>query len=176
MAKSTWIVDNAHTLAEFSVKHLMISTVKGRFTKVSGQIEADPADLTTATFEGQVEVASIDTAEPQRDEHLRSADFFDAANHPLITFKSRFVDRDGGDYKLVGDMTIRGTTRAVTWNLEFEGQAKDPWGNERIGLTAETKIDRRDFGLTWNALLEAGGVMVGEQVKIALHLEAIRQA
>lgn len=175
MGKSTWIVDPAHTLAEFSVRHMMISTVKGRFGKVEGSIVADPADLTGAQLSGRVEVASIDTGEPQREGHLRSPDFFDAENHPSISFVSREVTRDGDDYRVVGDLTIRGITRPVTWKVEFAGQAKDPWGNERIGLSAETRIDRRDFGLNWNALLEAGGVLVGEQVKIALHVEAIKQ-
>lgn len=175
MSKSTWTLDPSHSLAEFSIKHLMFATVKGRFTKLAGTIEADPADLTTAQIAGEVEVASIDTSDAQRDGHLRSADFFDVENFPTLSFKSWRVDRDGDDYKLVGDLTIRGVTKTAIWNLTFDGQGKDPWGNERIGLTAETKVDRKEFGLTWNAALETGGVLVGDQVKIAVHIEAIKQ-
>lgn len=175
MSKSTWILDPAHTLAEFSVKHMMISTVKGRFNKVEGSIVVDPAEVTTAQFSGSVDIASIDTGEAGRDDHLRSADFFDAANFPTISFKSWRVEPDGDDYRMVGDLSIRGTTKSVIWALTYEGQGKDPWGNERIGFTAETKVDRKEFGLVWNAVLETGGVLVGDQVKIAVHLEAIKQ-
>jgi polyisoprenoid-binding protein YceI len=176
MSKATWTVDVTHSLAEFSVKHMMFATVKGRFTQMEGSIVADPADLTTAEFTGSVDVASVTTAEPQRDAHLRSADFFDAENHPKLTFRSTRVERDGDDFKMVGDLTIRGVTKTVTWKLTFDGTGKDPWGNERIGFTAETKINRREYGLTWNAALETGGVLVGDEVKIAVHLEAIKQA
>ena len=176
MAKSVWNLDTAHSLMEFSVKHMMIATVKGRFTSVEGQIAADPENIAGAEFSGSVEVASINTAEAGRDDHLRSADFFDAANHPKITFKSTSVEGSGEDYKMVGDLTIRGTIRPVTFDLTFEGTGKDPWGNEKIGFTATAKISRNDFGLTWNAALETGGVLVGDQVKIELHLEANKQA
>lgn len=175
MSKSTWTLDPSHSLAEFAVKHLMFATVKGRFTKLAGTIVADPADLTSAEIAGEVEVASIDTSDTGRDEHLRSADFFDAANFPTLSFKSWRIDRDGDDFKLVGDLTIRGVTKTAIWSLTLDGQGKDPWGNERIGLTAETKVDRKEFGLTWNAALETGGVLVGDQVKIAVHIEAIKQ-
>ncbi len=176
MGKSVWVIDNSHSLAEFSVKHMMIATVKGRFTQVEGRIEVDPEDITGAVFEGSVAVASINTADSARDDHLRSADFFDAENHPTLTFKSTKVERDGDGYKMTGDMTIRGVTKPVTFDLEFEGTGKDPWGNERIGFSATAKINRKDFGLTWNAALETGGVLVGEQVKIELHLEATKQS
>lgn len=176
MGKSVWVIDNSHSLAEFSVKHMMIATVKGRFTQVEGRIEVDPEDITGAVFEGSVAAASINTADSARDDHLRSADFFDAENHPTLTFKSTKVERDGDGYKMTGDMTIRGVTKPVTFDLEFEGTGKDPWGNERIGFSATAKINRKDFGLTWNAALETGGVLVGEQVKIELHLEATKQS
>lgn len=176
MAKSVWNLDTAHSLMEFSVKHMMISTVKGRFTTMEGQIVADPENIAGAEFAGSVDVASINTAEASRDDHLRSADFFDAANYPKITFKSTSVEPDGEDYKMTGDLTIRGVTRPVTFNLTFEGTGKDPWGNEKIGFSATTRISRKDFGLNWNAALETGGVLVGDQVKIELHLEANKQA
>mgnify|MGYP000400680510 FL=1 len=176
MGKSGWVVDAAHSLAEFSVKHMMIATVKGRFTQIEGRIEADPEDIPSASFEGSVTVASINTADEARDQHLRSADFFDAENYPTLTFKSTRIERDGDDYKMTGDLTIRGVTRPVTFDLEFEGTGKDPWGNEKIGFSATTKISRKEFGLTWNAALETGGVLVGDQVKIELHLEAAKQA
>jgi polyisoprenoid-binding protein YceI len=176
MSKSTWVLDPSHSVVEFTVKHMMIATVKGRFTTVEGTIEADPADLTTAQFTGQVPVATISTADAQRDAHLRSADFFDAENYPTLTFKSAKIERDGDGYKLVGDLTIRDVTKTVTWDLTYEGTGKDPWGGERIAFSAETKIDRREYGLKWNAALEAGGVLVGDQVKIAVYLEAVKKA
>lgn len=176
MSKSTWVLDSAHSLVEFSVKHLMIATVKGRFNKVEGQVVVDPAEITGAEIAGTVEVASIDTGDGQRDGHLRSADFFDVENHPTISFKSWRVEPAGDEYRLVGDLTIMGITKTAIWNLTFEGTGKDPWGNERIAFTAETKVDRREFGLVWNAALETGGVLVGDQVKIAVHLEGIKQA
>ncbi len=176
MGKSVWVIDNAHSLAEFSVKHMMIATVKGRFTQMEGRIEADPADIPGAYFEGSVNVASINTADSARDDHLRSADFFDAENYPTLTFKSTKIEPAGDGYKMTGELTIRGVTRPVTFDLEFEGTGKDPWGNEKIGFSATAKINRKDFGLTWNAVLETGGVLVGEQVKIELHLEATKQA
>jgi len=176
MGKSVWVVDGSHSLAEFSVKHLMIATVKGRFTQIEGRIEADPEDIAGAYFEGSVAVASINTADSARDDHLRSADFFDAENYPTLTFKSTKVEPAGDGFKMTGDLTIRGVTRPVTFDLEFEGTGRDPWGNEKIVFSATAKINRKDFGLTWNAPLETGGVLVGEQVKIELHLEAAKQA
>jgi len=176
MSKSTWVIDPSHTTAEFSVKHMMFATVKGRFTQVQGSILVDPADLAGAEFQGSVQTASVHTADEQRDAHLRSADFFDAENHPTISFRSTGVAQEGDELKLTGEMTIRGITKPVTWTLEFEGQGKDPWGNQRIGFTATTSLNRKEFGLNWNAALEAGGVLVGETVKLSVHIEAIQQA
>lgn len=174
---SKWVLDPAHTLVEFSVKHMMIATVKGRFSGVEGVITADPADLTGARFEGRVDVATVDTRDAQRDEHLRSADFFDAEKFPHMTFTSTRVERtNDGDYRVAGHLTIRGVTREVVFHTVFEGQGKDPWGNDRIGLSLETKISRKEFGLVWNVALEAGGVLVGDEVKISIALEAIKQA
>lgn len=176
MGKSTWVVDPSHTQAEFSVKHMMFATVKGRFDKLEGQIVADPADLTTAAFKGSVEAASVTTGDAQRDAHLRSADFFDVENHPKLTFESTQIVRDGDSYKMTGNLTMRGITKPVTFHLTYEGSGKDPWGQERIGFAAETTVDRKEFGLKWNAALEAGGFLVGDQVKISVYGQAVKQA
>ncbi|MBX6377957.1 MAG: YceI family protein [Clostridia bacterium] len=175
--RSRWVIDPSHTTVEFAVRHMMIATVKGRFGGIEGVIEADPSDLSTASVTATIDAASVDTRDAKRDEHLRSADFFDVANHPKITFASRRVAPKGGNrYELLGDLTIRGVTREVSLDLTFDGQAKDPWGNERAAFTAEGSLNRKDFGLNWNALLETGGVLVGDQVKITVYVEAVRQA
>jgi polyisoprenoid-binding protein YceI len=173
---TTWNIDNSHTLAEFSVRHLMISTVKGRFGEVSGKVVADDADPSRAQIEATINVASIDTREAQRDAHLRSADFFDAENFPTLTFRSTRIEKAGDDFKVTGDLTIRGTTREVVLDVTSEGRVKDPWGGERAGYSAKTKIKRSDFGLTWNMALETGGVVVGDEIKIALEVELVKQA
>ncbi len=172
-----WVVDPTHTNVEFSVKHMMIATVRGRFSEVEGVIEGDPSDLTTARFEATINTKSIDTRQEDRDNHLRSADFFDVENHPKITFKSTSVEKVGeNQYKVTGDLTIRGVTRPVTLDTTFEGRGKDPWGGERIALTAKGAINRKDFGLTWNAALETGGVLVSDEVKLEINVEAVLQA
>ena len=172
----TWTIDPAHSIAEFSVRHMMIATVKGRFKKMEGKIVGSLDDPEHASVEIAIDVNSIDTGEPQRDAHLRSADFFDAEHHPTLTFKSRRIERTGdGSYRVLGDLTMRGVTREVPVDVTFEGQVKDPWGNQRAAFSAETKVNRKEWGLNWNALLEAGGVVVGDEVKIAVHIEAIRQ-
>jgi polyisoprenoid-binding protein YceI len=155
---------------------MMISTVKGRFSGVAGTIEGDLPNLTTARIEATIDVATIDTREAQRDGHLRSADFFDAEKFPQITFRStRIHAASDNEYKLAGDLTIRGVTREVVLDATFEGIGKDPWGNERAGFSAEATIDRKDFGLVWNAVLETGGILVGDKVKMGIQVEAIRQ-
>jgi polyisoprenoid-binding protein YceI len=173
-----WQIDPAHSAAHFSVRHLMISNVRGEFTKLSGSAVLNPADPSKSTVEVTIQTASINTREPQRDEHLRSADFLDVANNPTITFKSKRNEAVELEYyKLTGDLTIRGVTKEVT--LDVEGPTppvKDPWGNVRAGVTASTKINRKDFGLVWNALVEGGGVMVGDEVKITIEAELIQQA
>jgi polyisoprenoid-binding protein YceI len=173
---TTWAIDNSHTLAEFSVRHLMISTVKGRFGEVSGKVIADDADPARAQIDATINVASIDTREAQRDAHLRSADFFDAENFPTLTFRGTRVEKAGDGLKVTGDLTIRGTTREVVLDVTSEGRVKDPWGGERAGYSATTKIKRSDFGLTWNMALETGGVVVGDEIKIALEVELVKQA
>ena len=173
---TTWTIDNSHTLAEFSVRHLMISTVKGRFGEVSGKVVADDADPSRAQIEATINVASIDTREAQRDAHLRSADFFDAENFPTLTFRGTRVEKAGDGLKVTGDLTIRGTTREVVLDVTSEGRVTDPWGGQRAGYSAKTKIKRSDFGLTWNMALETGGVVVGDEIKIALEVELVKQA
>jgi polyisoprenoid-binding protein YceI len=175
-ATTTWKIDSAHTHAEFAVRHLMISTVKGRFADVQGVVRTDEADPAKSRVEIAIAVASIDTREPQRDAHLRSADFFDADNFPQITFRSTRIEGQGDAFKLIGDLTIRGTTREVVLDVTSEGRVTDPWGGERSGFSATTRIKRSDFGLTWNQLLEAGGVAVGDDVKISIDVELVKQA
>jgi polyisoprenoid-binding protein YceI len=173
-----WQIDPAHSAAHFSVRHLMISNVRGEFSKLSGSALINAADPAKSTVEVTIEAASINTREPQRDEHLRSADFFDVANHPALSFRSKRVQALGADnFKLTGDLTIRGVTREVTFDVEGPtASVKDPWGNIRAGVTASAKINRKDFGLVWNALTEAGGVVVGDEVKITIEAELIQQA
>ena len=174
--KSTWKIDTTHTHAEFAVRHLMISTVKGRFADVQGVVHIDESDFTKSDVQVTIGVASIDTREPQRDAHLRSADFFDVDNFPQLTFRGTRIDGKGDAFKIVGDLTIRGTTREVVLDVSTEGRAKDPWGGERAGFTAATKIKRTDYGLLWNQLLESGGLLVGEDVKISIDVELIKQS
>lgn len=175
-AHTTWKIDPSHTQAEFAVRHLMISTVKGRFAEVQGVVHIDESDLARSSVEVAIGVASIDTREPQRDAHLRSTDFFDAEGHPQITFRSTRVEGAGATFKLIGDLTIRGTTRQVVLDVTAEGRGPDPWGGERAGFTATTKIKRSDFGLAWNQLLETGGVAVSDDVRISIDAQLVRQA
>lgn len=173
----SWKIDFAHSHVQFSVRHMMISKVRGMFEIFSGSIALDEADPTRTTVEVQIDTASINTREPNRDNHLRSADFFNTAEFPLMTFKSRHVERTGEtSANLVGDLTIRGATRQVTLKVEFEGQAKSPWGTTSVGFTAGGKINRKDWGLTWNQALETGGVLVGDEIDISIELELVREA
>jgi polyisoprenoid-binding protein YceI len=174
---TTWTIDPAHSHVEFAVRHLMISTVKGRFADVSGTVHSHDADPAKGDVDIRIGVASIDTREQQRDAHLRSGDFFDAESFPVMTFKSRRIDEVKGDnFKIAGDLTIRGVTREAVLDVASEGRGKDPWGGERAGFSATTKIKRSDFGLTWNQLLETGGVAVGDDVKISIDIELVKQA
>ena len=172
-AVGTWSIDAAHTSVEFAVRHLMISTVKGRFGEVAGTV-ALGSDLADARVDVTINAASVDTRQPDRDAHLRSPDFFDAERFPTLSFKSTRVTRDGDHVKVEGDLTIRGTTRPVTLRVTEEGRTRDPWGGERIGFSATTKINRRDFGLTWNQVLETGGIAVGDEIKISLDVELVK--
>jgi len=175
-AKSTWGIDPAHSVAEFKVKHMMISNVKGQFSKISGTLTRDELDLTKSRVKVLIEAASIETREPQRDAHLKSADFFNIEKFPTLLFKSTGVAvNSDGDLSLEGDLTIRDVTRKVTFAVDGPTPAaKDPWGNTRIGASATTKINRKDFGLTWNAALEAGGILVGEEVTITLDMQFVK--
>jgi polyisoprenoid-binding protein YceI len=176
MARNKWTIDASHSAIEFKVKHMMISNVRGSFHKFDADVVADAADLTSANVSFTIDVDSINTRDEQRDGHLKSADFFDVEKYPQIAFKSTQVSRKGdGDYALSGDVTIHGVTKPVTFAVEFEGEGKDPWGNERAGFSANASLSRKDFGLVWNAALETGGVLVGDEVKISLQLEAIKQ-
>ena len=175
--QTTWNIDAAHTDVGFSVKHLMISTVRGRFGDVRGTITLNGADLTRASVEAEIATASIDTRTEQRDAHLRSADFFDVEKFPVLTFRSTQVgDVSGNGFKLHGDLTIHGVTRPVTLDVAYEGRTKDPWGGERVGYAATTRIKRSDFGLTWNQLLETGGLAVSDDVKITLDVQLVQKA
>lgn len=173
---TTWNVDPAHAVAEFKVKHMMISNVKGHFGKVSGKLIRDEANPANSQVDIVIDANSLETREPQRDAHLKSADFLDVEKFPTLTFKSTRVNMKGdGEYSVEGDLTIHGVARKVT--LAVEGPTpptKDPWGNTRIGISATTKINRKDFGLTWNAALETGGLLVGEEVAISLEVEFIK--
>jgi polyisoprenoid-binding protein YceI len=172
---TTWAVDPAHSNVEFAVRHLMISTVKGRFGEVSGTVQLDDKDLAGSVVDVSINTASIDTRQADRDAHLRSADFFDVEQFSMLTFRSSSVTRDGDEFRVDGDLTIRGVTRPVTLRVTEEGRTRDPWGGERIGFSATAKINRRDFGLTWNQVLETGGIAVGDEVKISLDVELVKQ-
>ena len=172
---STWATDPTHSTAEFAVKHMLIATVKGRFGSLDGTLAIDETNPSNSSVTATLDVASIDTHEPQRDAHLRSDDFFNAERFPHITFRSTRVERKGDEeWRITGDLTIRDVTQAVTLDTEFEGQVTDPYGKQRAGFTSETSISRKEFGLKWNALLETGGAVVGDKVKVTLHIEAVR--
>jgi polyisoprenoid-binding protein YceI len=175
-AVSTWSIDASHSIAEFAVKHMMVSTVKGRFGSLEGTLHIDEANPTASSVTASIDVASIDTHEPQRDAHLRSDDFFNADQYPAITFRSTRIERVNDErWKVHGDLTIRDVTQPVTLDTEFDGQGADFEGKQRAGFTAETQLSRKEFGLKWNALLETGGAVVGDRVKVTLHIEAVRE-
>ena len=170
-----WNIDGSHSSAEFSVRHLMITNVKGRFGTLSGTVDYDPEKPEASQIDVTIDATSVDTRDEKRDAHLRSPDFFDTEKFPSITFKSTGVKKTDDGFAATGDLTIHGVTKSVT--LEVEGPSdpnKDPWGNTRIGASAHAKINRKDFGLNWNAALEAGGVLVGEQVKISIEVSLVQ--
>jgi polyisoprenoid-binding protein YceI len=177
---TTWTLDPAHTLVEFTAKHMMITNVRGRFSNVEGSIVVDNENPNDSSVSVELDAASIDTRVEQRDQHLRSADFLDVENYPKVTFRSTKVEgasfEPGESFRLTGDLTIRGTTREVVLDATYEGRGRDPWGGERVSFSADTKIDRRDFGLTWNAALEAGGVLVGNDLRLHIEAQAVREA
>lgn len=173
-----WQIDPAHSNAQFSVRHMMISNVRGEFGSVTGSANFDGKDATRAKVQAVIDAKSINTREPKRDDHLRSADFFDVAKYPTITFASRKIEQSAdGKIKMTGDLTIHGVTKEVVLDVDGPTQAiKDPYGNERVGASATTKVNRKDFGLMWNGLLESGGVVVGDEVAITIDVELKRKA
>jgi len=175
MAKSNWAVDVSHSAIDFSVKHMMIAKVKGSFHSFEAQISADPADLTTADIAFQIDLSSVDTRNGDRDAHLKSADFFDVENHPKLLFKAtKIVSKGDGEYEVTGDVTLHGVTRPETFAVTYEGAGKDPWGNEKAGFSATGSLKRSDYGLTYNAVLETGGVLIGDEVKVSIEIEAAK--
>ena len=172
----TWNIDPAHSHAEFKVKHMMISNVKGSFSGISGTLTENTTDSSLSQIDASIDIGTINTGDEKRDGHLKSADFFDHEQHPHMTFKSTKVEKKGDEeYAVTGDLTVHGVTKPVTFAVEGPSQpTKDPWGNMRIGLSATTKINRKDFGLTWNATLESGGILVGEDVQISLEVQLIK--
>ena len=170
-----WNIDPAHSVAEFKVKHMMIANVKGYFSKITGVLTRDESNA-NSSVEVSIEAASIETRDAQRDAHLKSADFFDVEKHPFLSFKSNGIKQvQDGELSVGGDLTIHGVTRKVTFDVEGPTPpAKDPWGNTRIAISGNTKISRKDFGLTWNAALETGGILVGDEVTINLDVEFVK--
>lgn len=179
MAKTIWQLDPAHTSVEFAVKHMMFTTVRGRFTDVKGTITVDEENPDASMVEVEIGVASLDTGVEDRDKHLRSADFFDVENYPTLTFRSKRVEgamkEEGDKFKVIGDLTMRGKTMEVTLDAVFQGTGTDPWGGTRAGFSATAMIDRRDWGLQWNQALETGGVLVGNNVKLEIEAQAVKQ-
>jgi polyisoprenoid-binding protein YceI len=175
-ASATWAIDSAHSMAEFKVRHMMISYVKGEFSGLSSALNLDESDYTQSTVEATIPAASVRTVDDKLDAHLKNADFFDVEKFPTLTFKSTNIRSTGGrNYAVTGDLTIHGVTKSVILTVEDVSEASiDPWGNKRIGLSGSTRINRKDFGLTWNVALEFGGVLVGEEVTITLDVEFIK--
>jgi polyisoprenoid-binding protein YceI len=177
MAKTKWAVDSTHSSIDFTIKHMMIAKVKGTFHTFDAEIEADPTDLTSANLQFNVDLASIDTRNNDRDQHLRTADFFDVEQFPKMTFQStEIVKVDHDDYQVTGNLSLHGVTRPETFKVTFEGAGKDPWGNEKVGFSGQGSVKRSDYGLTYNAVLETGGVLIGDEVKFTIEIEAAKQA
>ena len=173
LTPGVWNVDPVHSSVGFVARHLMVTKVRGRFSAFTGTVTVADDPL-KSTVEASADIASIDTRDETRDGHLKSGDFFDAEMYPTMTLVSTGIDKDGSDYVLHADLTIRGITKNVDFELEFEGVSGDPWGGTRAGFTAETEINRKDWGLEWNVVLETGGVMLGEKVKIQLDVQAVK--
>jgi polyisoprenoid-binding protein YceI len=167
-------IDTAHSGIHFAVRHMMFAKVRGAFTKWQGTLVYDPEDPAAGKVDVRIDAASIDTKEPKRDAHLRSPDFLSAERFPEIHFVSGRVDKHGDHYRVEGGLTLRGVTRPVTLEAEYLGTGKDPWGNERVAFEAKTRINRKDFGLTWNQALETGGILVGDEVEISLEIQAMK--
>jgi len=174
---NSWNLDTVHSGINFSVRHMVVSKVRGRFAKFTGNVALDESDLTRSTVEATIDASSIDTGTAQRDEHLRSADFFDVEHFPQIRFRSTQIEKLGTErYRLTGELTIRDVSREIALDVEYGGRGKDPWGNERVGFTAKASLDRKDFGLKWNQALETGGVLVSDRVELELEVQAVKAA
>jgi polyisoprenoid-binding protein YceI len=174
---ATWNIDLSHSAIHFSARHMVVSKTRGKFAKFSGAIQFDPADLTKGTVNVEIDPASVDTGDAQRDGHLKSGDFFEVEKFPKASFKStKVVEKGEGKLQITGDLTLRGVTRPVVLDASYEGSGKDPWGGERAGFTATTTINRTDFGVSFNKALETGGLLVGEKVELQLEVEAIKAA
>jgi polyisoprenoid-binding protein YceI len=172
--RTTWTIDPAHSTIEFVAKHMMITTVKGRFAEFEGTVVADEDNVANSTVDVTMRAASLDTRSEQRDAHLRSPDFLDVESYPEVTFRSTRIDGTKDEFQLTGDLTIRGVTRPITLDVTFEGEGKDPWGGTRASFSAKGKFDRRDFGLTWNVALETGGILVSNEVKINIEAQVVQ--
>jgi polyisoprenoid-binding protein YceI len=177
MSTASWNIDAAHTAIGFSVRHMVISKVRGRFAKYSGALRIDEDDLTRSVLEVNIDAATLETGVSDRDAHLRSPDFLDAEKFPALHYRSKRIEKLSDDrYRVVGELTIRNVTREVPLDVEYGGRVKDPLGNERVGFIAKASFDRKDFGLKWNQVLEAGGALVGDRVDVDIELEAVRGA
>ena len=177
MTTNNWNIDTVHSGINFSVRHMVVSKVRGRFAKFSGELAIDDDDLTRSSVDVAIDATSIDTGNAQRDTHLRSADFFDVEAFPELRFRSTRIEQRGdARYAVVGQLTIRDVTREVSLDVEYGGRARDPWGNERLGFVAKASVDRKDFGLRWNQALETGGVLVADRIDIELELQGVRAA
>ncbi|UUF16277.1 MULTISPECIES: YceI family protein [Flavobacterium] len=177
MATTKWSIDPTHSEIGFKVKHMMFTNVSGKFGTYDATITTDGDNFENAQIEFSADIASVDTANADRDGHLRSGDFFDAENHPKLTFKaSSFKKINEGSYEITGDLSIKGVSKSVTFPVEYSGILTDPWGNTKVGLSIEGKINRKDWGLNWNSALETGGVLVGEEVKLNIELQFVKQA
>lgn len=171
-----WTIDGAHSAIHFSARHMMISTVRGEFQTFRGTVNFNEENPTLSTVDVEIEPASLETRDAQRNGHLKSADFFDVENHPIATFKSTSVEQTGADTgKLHGDLTIKGVTHPIALDVEYNGQSQSPWGTTSAGFTATTKLNRKDWGLNWNVALETGGVLVGEEIKLTIEVEIVKQ-
>jgi polyisoprenoid-binding protein YceI len=172
---TTWNIDTSHSGAHFTVRHMVVSKVRGAFSRWQGTLQFDEQNPEASKVSVQIEAASIDTREEKRDAHLRSPDFFDVAQYPTLSFESTKVEKvEGSSYRVTGELTIHGITKQVVLDTDFLGAGKDPWGNDRVGFEASTSINRKDFGLAWNQALEAGGVLVGDKIEISLDVEAVK--
>jgi polyisoprenoid-binding protein YceI len=174
-----WEIDPSHSLIEFSVKHMMFTTVRGRFKKLRGTIVCpDESDPTRASVEAEIDASSVDTGDENRDAHLRGPDFLDVEKYPNITFNSTYIERGGGqdEFRVHGDLTVRGTTHEVVLDTSYNGRGKNPFGKEVAGFTAETTLNRKDFGINWNAALESGGLLVGDKVNVLIEVQAVKKS